>query len=98
MTRGKKGDAIIFNALVKHRTTATNLQYQEKLEDKYVIYFQLLNFDLIKDVIKIVDKDGKYKNEDDIKKNILTIENQGKTFRILNKEFTDLISSYLGSA
>jgi hypothetical protein len=94
----KKGDAIIFNALVKHRTTATNLQYQEKLEDKYVIYFQLLNFDLIKDVLKIVDKDEKYKNEDDIKKNILTIENQGKTFRILNKEFTDLISSYLGSA
>ena len=66
-------------------------------ENKYVIYFQLLNFDLIKDVIKIVDKDGKYKNEDDIKKNIMTIENQGKTFRILNKEFTDLISSYLGS-
>ena len=49
-------------------------------------------------MLKIVDKDEKYKNEDDIKKNILTIENQGKTFRILNKEFTDLISSYLGSA
>jgi len=43
------------------------------------------------------DKDGKYKNENDIKKNIITIRNQEKTFKILSPEFTELISTYLGA-
>ena len=91
------GDAIIFHALLNHRTTVTSEEYKNELEDKYVIYFQLLNLNLLKDVIKIVDKDGKYKNENDIKKNIITIRNQEKTFKILNREFTELISTYLGA-
>ena len=90
------GDAIIFDALLSHRTTPTSEKYKNELENKYVIYFQLLNLNLLKDVIKIVDKDGKYKNENDIKKNIIRIRNQEKTFNILNREFTELISSYLG--
>ena len=93
----KAGDAIIFNALLSHRTTITSEKYKNELEDKYVIYFQLLNLNLIKDVIKIVDKDGKYKNENYIKKNITTIRNQGKTFNILSPEFTKLVSTYLGA-
>ena len=57
----------------------------------------MLNLNLLKDVIKIVDKDGKYKNENDIKKNIIIIKNQEKTFKILNREFTELVSTYLGA-
>ena len=93
----KTGDAIILNALVNHRTTATSEKYKNELEDKYAMYLQLLNLDLLKDVIKIVDKDGKYKNENDIKKNIITIRNQEKTFKILSPEFTELISTYTGA-
>ena len=43
------------------------------------------------------NKNGKYKNENDIKKNIITIRNQEKTFKILNREFTELISTYTGA-
>ena len=41
------------------------------------------------------NKNGKYKNENDIKKNIIVIRNQEKTFKILSPEFTELISTYV---
>tara|TARA_B100000965_G_scaffold164206_2_gene136721 strand:+ start:19165 stop:19935 length:771 start_codon:yes stop_codon:yes gene_type:complete len=90
------GDGVIFNALMSHRTSATDEKMNSELTDKYAIYLQFINLNLIKDVLRATDAHNEFRNEDDIKKNIITISNKNRSFKVLNKEFTKKISYYLG--
>lgn len=92
------GDVIIFNALINHRTSLTKEKYREHIEDKYVIYLQFVNYNLIKDTLKIIDKEKRYKNDIDIEEQMINCNSSNIKFKVLSKNFTNFISQYLGKA
>ena len=92
------GDVVIFNALINHRTSLTKEKYKGHTEDKYVIYLQFVNYNLIKNTLKIIDKEKRYKNDTDIEEQMINYNSSNIEFKVLNKNFTDFISQYLGAA
>ena len=42
--------------MLSHRSSKTNFEKMKFIEDKYVIYTQITNSSLIKDVLEIVEK------------------------------------------
>jgi hypothetical protein len=91
------GDVIIFNALINHRTSLTEEKYKGFTEDKYAVYLQFVNYNLIKDTLKIIDKEKCYKNDADIEKQMITYNSSNLKFKVLNKDFTNFVSQYLGA-
>lgn len=92
----RSGDVIFFSAMLSHRTSFTKKERLKFIKDKYVIYNQITNLNLIKDVIKITRKDsGDFKFN--IEENIDIIDFQGEKIKILKPELAHEISSYVGA-
>ena len=91
------GDVMIFSALLNHRTSLTKEKYKGYTEDKYAIYLQFVNYNLIKDTLKIVDKENLFKNDSDIEEQMINYNSSNIKFKVLNKNLTRLISQYLGA-
>tara|TARA_B100001093_G_scaffold515704_1_gene592628 strand:- start:6529 stop:7296 length:768 start_codon:yes stop_codon:yes gene_type:complete len=92
----KSGDVIFFSAMLSHRTSFTKKDRSNFIKDKYVIYNQITNLNLIKDVIKITRKNRDNSNFQ-IEDNINVINVQGEEIKILKPEFASEISNYVGA-
>ncbi len=90
----KAGDVIFFSAMLSHRTSYTDKNKILNLKDKYVIYYQLTNYNTIKNVLKITRKFNL--NLKDLQKEIITLDVKGKKIKILSEDISNEVSSYMG--
>lgn len=91
----KVGDIIFFNALLSHRTSLTKLEKLDFIKDKYVIYFQIANLNVIIDTLKLVRKNENI-SLDKINKNLIIKKINGLKIKILNQELSSEIGSFIG--
>ena len=91
----KKGDVIFFSAMLSHRTSRTNFEKMKFIEDKYVVYTQIINSSLIKDVLEIVEK--KKINNFIIDDYVDFFFTNDEKIKILKQKFVKKITQYLGA-
>ena len=91
----KKGDVIFFSAMLSHRSSKTNFEKMKFIEDKYVIYTQITNSSLIKDVLEIVEK--KKINNFIIEDYVDFFFINDEKIKILKQKFVNKITQYVGA-
>tara|TARA_B100000941_G_C28460576_1_gene530507 strand:+ start:344 stop:1108 length:765 start_codon:yes stop_codon:yes gene_type:complete len=92
----KAGDVIFFSAMLSHRTSYTDKSKVVNLKDKYVIYYQLANYNTIKNVLKVTRKQQEDLDLKNLQKEIITINIKGKKIKILGEGISKEVSSYMG--
>ena len=91
----KAGDVIYFSAMLSHRTSLTDKRKLNNLKDKYVIYYQLTNYSTIKNVLKIT-RNKKEINLNNLESEIITLNINDKKVKVLSKNISKEVSSYMG--
>lgn len=91
----KAGDVIYFSAMLSHRTSITDKRKLNNLKDKYVIYYQLTNYSTIKNVLKIT-RNKKEINLNNLESEIITLNINDKKVKVLSKNISKEVSSYMG--
>jgi len=93
----KAGDFIYFSAMLSHRTSIKKKKRINLIPDKYIIYYQLTNFNTLKKVLKIVRSSKKDIEFEDLKNEITVIElEDGLKVKVLNKKISTEVGNYMG--
>lgn len=89
----ESGDMLYFEATINHRSSMTKSENLPYVKDKYVLYYQLTNFETVKKVLTLKKN---FMSEQEIKKNIYKLNFNSREINIMNQYLSDEVSSYMG--
>jgi len=83
--------------MLSHKTSIKKKKRINLIPDKYIIYYQLTNFNTLKKVLKIVRSSKKDIEFEDLKNEITVIElEDGLKVKVLNKKISTEVGNYMG--
>jgi hypothetical protein len=86
----KSGDLIGFSGLTFHQTTPTKLNHNIQLDDKFSIYFQITNKNLLKEIISLHNKENT--SDQLILEDNLEVKNFNNCkFKVCNTKITSIV-------
>ena len=92
----KIGDFYYFSAMLSHRTSFTKKELLNQIEDKYVIYYQILNLNTIKNTLRVSRKINEEIDRREIEKNVNIFKINNMNLKVLSENISLELGNFLG--
>ena len=82
--------------MLSHRTSFTKKELLNQIEDKYVIYYQILNLNTIKNTLRVSRKINEEIDRREIEKNVNIFKINNMNLKVLSENISLELGNFLG--